>query len=166
MNMTTTNISKLASKEDLSVSTDKSNKRSERSENEKEEVFHKEKQLCTRCKHETEAETRPEKNIKDKGKATLKSPPELPPTFKRNSNAKSHRLVTISGMIKIAIRSRKAEKSSQQLLQERYEDGDREVGLLGAPSGKFEYYVRYSKPDSHNQYPIKPTGWDLNKPAT
>ncbi|KAF3431907.1 hypothetical protein FNV43_RR26643 [Rhamnella rubrinervis] len=55
VNMTTTNISKLASRKDLSVSTDKSNKRSERSENEKEEVFHKEKQLCTRCKHKIEA---------------------------------------------------------------------------------------------------------------
>ncbi|KAF3436864.1 hypothetical protein FNV43_RR19617 [Rhamnella rubrinervis] len=72
--------------------------------------------------------------------------------------------VTISRDDQHRIVSRKAEKSSQQLLQERYEDGDREVGLLGAPSGKFEYYVQYSKPDSHNQYPIKPTGWDLNKP--
>ncbi|KAF3434658.1 hypothetical protein FNV43_RR21743 [Rhamnella rubrinervis] len=130
VNMTTANISKLAPRKDLSVSMDRSNKRSERSKNEKEEVFHKEKQLCTCCKHEIEAETRPEKNIKDKGKATLKSPP----------------------------------KTSQQLLQERYEDGDRKVGLLGAPSGKFEYYVQYSKPDSHHQCPIKPTGWDLNKP--
>ncbi|KAF3449051.1 hypothetical protein FNV43_RR09775 [Rhamnella rubrinervis] len=43
------------------------------------------------CKHEIEAETRPEKNIKDKGKATLKSPPESygPYSPKRNSNAKS-----------------------------------------------------------------------------
>ncbi|KAF3438742.1 hypothetical protein FNV43_RR21506 [Rhamnella rubrinervis] len=180
VNMTTTNISKLAPKKDLSVSTDRSNKRCERSENEREEI--KEKQLCTHCKHEIEAETRPEKDIKYNGKAILKSPPESygPYSPKRNFKAKSvfSRLgsiinqvqlrlslqVTISQDDQHRIVSLKAEKSSQQLLRGRYEDGDHEVGLLGAPSGKFEYYVQYLKPNSYHQYPIKPTGWDLDKP--
>lgn len=30
-------------------------------------------------------------------------------------------------------------------MQERYEAGDPEVDLLGEPSGKFDYYVLYSK---------------------
>lgn len=34
-------------------------------------------------------------------------------------------------------------KSQQQFLQERYEKGDPEVGLLGEHSGKFDYYVLY-----------------------
>ncbi|KAF3456741.1 hypothetical protein FNV43_RR01395 [Rhamnella rubrinervis] len=46
----------------------------------------------------------------------------------------------------------------------KYENRDPEVGLLGAPSGKFEYYMQYSKPDSYHQYPIKHIGWDLDKP--
>ncbi|KAF3456028.1 hypothetical protein FNV43_RR00671 [Rhamnella rubrinervis] len=46
-----------------------------------------------------------------------------------------------------------------------YENEDHEVGLLGAPpSVKFDYYVQYLKPDNYHQYPIKPTGWDLDKP--
>ncbi|KAF3455229.1 hypothetical protein FNV43_RR05677 [Rhamnella rubrinervis] len=77
MNMTMANISKLALRVDLSVSTDRSNKQFERLENEKGEIFHKEKQSCIQCKHETEAETRLEKDIKDKGKATLKSNPRV-----------------------------------------------------------------------------------------
>ncbi|ESQ47393.1 hypothetical protein EUTSA_v10028344mg [Eutrema salsugineum] len=40
---------------------------------------------------------------------------------------------------------RRKKKSSQQILKERYESGDPEVGLLGEPTGKeFEYYVLYS----------------------
>lgn len=35
------------------------------------------------------------------------------------------------------------EKSQQQIFQERYENGDPEVGLLGDPSGKFDYFVLY-----------------------
>lgn len=38
---------------------------------------------------------------------------------------------------------RNGKKSSQQLLQERYEAGDLELGFLGDPSGKFDYYVLY-----------------------
>ncbi|KAJ9550757.1 hypothetical protein OSB04_014802 [Centaurea solstitialis] len=34
-------------------------------------------------------------------------------------------------------------KRSQQKLKERYESGDSTIGLLGEPSGKFDYYVRY-----------------------
>lgn len=40
---------------------------------------------------------------------------------------------------------RKGKKTPQQLLQDRYEKGDPEVGLLGEPSGKFDFYVLYPK---------------------
>ncbi|ESQ39483.1 hypothetical protein EUTSA_v10001272mg [Eutrema salsugineum] len=51
---------------------------------------------------------------------------------------------------------RRKKKSSQQILKERYESGDPEVGLLGEPTGKeFEYYVLYSNgstpPTPHNE---------------
>ncbi|ESQ39485.1 hypothetical protein EUTSA_v10001266mg [Eutrema salsugineum] len=51
---------------------------------------------------------------------------------------------------------RKKKKSSQQILKQRYEWGDPEVGLLGEPMGKeFEYYVLYSNgstpPTSDNE---------------
>nr|GFA73144.1 putative zinc finger, CCHC-type [Tanacetum cinerariifolium] len=36
-------------------------------------------------------------------------------------------------------------KSSQKKLKRRYEKGDPTVGLLGEPSGKFDYYVLYPK---------------------
>jgi len=49
-------------------------------------------------------------------------------------------------------------KSIQQQLKERYEAGDPRVGLLGEPSGKFDYYVLY--PDPLPSEPIIPTGWD------
>ncbi|GJV11255.1 hypothetical protein Tco_1352796 [Tanacetum coccineum] len=39
----------------------------------------------------------------------------------------------------------KKRKSSQQKLKRRYEKGDPTVGLLGEPSGKFDYYVLYPK---------------------
>ncbi|KAL6983356.1 hypothetical protein U1Q18_052610 [Sarracenia purpurea var. burkii] len=39
---------------------------------------------------------------------------------------------------------KKRKKSSQQLLKERYEAKDPEVGLLGESSGKFDFYVLYS----------------------
>ncbi|GJR02267.1 putative zinc finger, CCHC-type containing protein [Tanacetum coccineum] len=41
----------------------------------------------------------------------------------------------------------KKRKSSQQKLKRRYEKGDPIVGLLGEPSGKFNYYVLYPKAD-------------------
>lgn len=41
---------------------------------------------------------------------------------------------------------KRKQKSPQQLLQDRYEKGDPQVGLLGEPSGKFDYYVLYPKP--------------------
>nr|GEX51999.1 putative zinc finger, CCHC-type [Tanacetum cinerariifolium] len=49
-------------------------------------------------------------------------------------------------------------KSSQQILKRRYEKGDPTVGLLGEPSGKFDYYVLYPKaepnqPPSPSQLP-------------
>ncbi|GKE51786.1 hypothetical protein Tco_1486942 [Tanacetum coccineum] len=61
-------------------------------------------------------------------------------------------------------------KSSQQKLKRRYEKGDPTVGLLGEPSGKFDYYVLYPKvepsqplspphktpPSPHKPPPISP----------
>ncbi|XP_019087516.1 PREDICTED: uncharacterized protein LOC104724406 [Camelina sativa] len=42
-------------------------------------------------------------------------------------------------------RRRRKKKTTQQILKERFESGDPQVGLLGEPSGKnFEYYVLYS----------------------
>ncbi|KAI3824590.1 hypothetical protein L1987_06053 [Smallanthus sonchifolius] len=37
----------------------------------------------------------------------------------------------------------KKKKGSQKSLKKRYEAGDPRVGLLGEPSGKFDYYVLY-----------------------
>ncbi|KAF3432609.1 hypothetical protein FNV43_RR27349 [Rhamnella rubrinervis] len=123
VNMTTTNISKLATKVDLSVSTDRSTNQSERPENEK-EIFHKEKQLCIHCKYEIEAEIRLEKDIKNKGKAMLKPPLESygPYNPKRNSKTKF-----------VFIR-------------------------LGSMIDQVQLRL------SCHKYPIKPTGWDLDKP--
>ena len=45
--------------------------------------------------------------------------------------------ITISRNDQHRIVSQKAEKGSQQLLREKYKDGDSEVGLLGESSGKF-----------------------------
>ena len=53
-------------------------------------------------------------------------------------------------------------KSSQQLLRERYENGDPEVGLLGEHSGKFDYYVLYPRYSSLDHPPVVPTGWDTD----
>nr|GEY09021.1 putative zinc finger, CCHC-type [Tanacetum cinerariifolium] len=39
----------------------------------------------------------------------------------------------------------KKQKSSQRKLKRRFEKGDPTVGLLGEPSGKFDYYVLYTK---------------------
>nr|GEU41980.1 putative zinc finger, CCHC-type [Tanacetum cinerariifolium] len=48
-------------------------------------------------------------------------------------------------------------KSSQQKLKRRYEKGDPTVGLLGEPSGKFDYYVLYTKAEpSQPPSPRKP----------
>ncbi|KAI3742160.1 hypothetical protein L1987_59840 [Smallanthus sonchifolius] len=37
----------------------------------------------------------------------------------------------------------KKKKGSQRSRRKRYEAGDPKVGLLGEPSGKFDYYVLY-----------------------
>lgn len=54
-------------------------------------------------------------------------------------------------------------KSPQQLLQERYEAEDPEVGLLGDPSGKFDYYMLYPRkkkiPDA-----LPPDEWGMKPP--
>lgn len=40
-----------------------------------------------------------------------------------------------------------------------------EFDTLGQPSGKFDYYVRYTGPDIEGMQveDVKPTGWDLNE---
>nr|GFC54768.1 putative zinc finger, CCHC-type [Tanacetum cinerariifolium] len=53
------------------------------------------------------------------------------------------------------------QKSLQQKLKRRYEKGDPTVGLLGEPSGKFDYYVLYpkaepSQPPSPHKPPSQP----------
>ncbi|GJS47542.1 putative zinc finger, CCHC-type containing protein [Tanacetum coccineum] len=48
----------------------------------------------------------------------------------------------------------KKRKSSQQKLKRRYEKGDPTVGLLGEPSGKFDYYVLY--PKAEPSQPLSP----------
>ena len=53
-------------------------------------------------------------------------------------------------------KSKKKKKSSQQMLKERYEAGDPTVGLLGEHSGKFDYYVQYSKPPEPDPALIPP----------
>ncbi|KAL2518739.1 Reverse transcriptase domain-containing protein [Abeliophyllum distichum] len=53
--------------------------------------------------------------------------------------------------------SRKA-RTSQHKLQEEYEQKSPHVGLLGEPSGKFDYYVTYTPPPRSDD-PIVPTGW-------
>ncbi|GKE08191.1 elongation factor 2-like protein, partial [Tanacetum coccineum] len=45
-------------------------------------------------------------------------------------------------------------KSSQQKLKRMYEKGDLTVGLLGEPSGKFDYYVLY--PKAEPSQPLSP----------
>lgn len=52
---------------------------------------------------------------------------------------------------------------SQQVLKERYDAGDPEVGILGEHSGKFDYYVLYSSPklsdvSSSDDFSIGPHG--------
>ena len=42
-------------------------------------------------------------------------------------------------------RERRPKERKSPLRRERYEKGDPEVDLLGKPTGKFEYYVLYSK---------------------
>ncbi|KAK1398016.1 hypothetical protein POM88_007879 [Heracleum sosnowskyi] len=61
-------------------------------------------------------------------------------------------------------RSRKGRKKSiQQKLKERYEKGDPEVGLLGEESGKFDYYVLYSK-RSQECNMLQPSSYDDDFP--
>ncbi|KAF4402876.1 hypothetical protein G4B88_010328 [Cannabis sativa] len=47
-------------------------------------------------------------------------------------------------------------------LKKKLEKGDKTIGLLGQPSGKFDYIVKYSAPKSYNQPMPEPTGWDSN----
>ncbi|KAL2534383.1 hypothetical protein Adt_07734 [Abeliophyllum distichum] len=49
-------------------------------------------------------------------------------------------------------------RSSQHKLQKEYERKSPHVGLLGEPSGKFDYYVTYTRPPRTDD-PIVPTGW-------
>lgn len=54
------------------------------------------------------------------------------------------------------LHKRKKQKSPQQILQDRYNSGDPQVGLLGEPSGKFDYYVLYPKPTFDPIFPTPP----------
>ncbi|KAI0512402.1 hypothetical protein KFK09_013041 [Dendrobium nobile] len=64
-------------------------------------------------------------------------------------------------------RKKTGKKSHQQVLWERYENGDPTVGPLGEPSGKFDYIVEYRTEEgkrrlldtSYDQ--IVTTGWDV-----
>jgi hypothetical protein len=51
---------------------------------------------------------------------------------------------------------RSKRKTSQRILKERYERGDPEVGLLGQPSGKFDFYVLYR--NNHPEVNVIDTG--------
>ncbi|GMN21490.1 hypothetical protein TIFTF001_047286 [Ficus carica] len=49
--------------------------------------------------------------------------------------------------------------SSGKKLKKRHQDGDKQVGTLGQPSGKFDFLVTYSPPP-RTDGPIIPTGWE------
>ncbi|GMN51363.1 hypothetical protein TIFTF001_020519 [Ficus carica] len=49
--------------------------------------------------------------------------------------------------------------SSGKKLKKRFQDGDKQVGTLGQPSGKFDFLVTYS-PSPRTDGPIIPTGWE------
>jgi len=51
---------------------------------------------------------------------------------------------------------RRKKKGSQRALKKRYEAGDPNVGLLGEPSGKFDYYVLYGEPSKSETPNPKP----------
>ncbi|KAL2486357.1 hypothetical protein Adt_31113 [Abeliophyllum distichum] len=54
--------------------------------------------------------------------------------------------------------TRSPSQSSQRKLQMAYEQSSPHVGLLGEPSGKFDYFVTYTPPPSTDER-IIPTGW-------
>ena len=60
--------------------------------------------------------------------------------------------------------NQKEKKSSQKILQQKYEDKDLEVDLLGEPSGKFDYYVLYPKRTS-KPTTLKPCKPDFPSPS-
>lgn len=66
---------------------------------------------------------------------------------------------------KLYPKKRKGKKSPQQLLQERYEAGDPEVGLLGDPSEKFDYYVLYLKKKTPFNDALPPDDWGKKPPS-
>nr|GEX01971.1 putative zinc finger, CCHC-type [Tanacetum cinerariifolium] len=85
-------------------------------------------------------------------------------------NCKSYQdeAVNIDGDDEDLLRKR---KSSQQKLKRRYEKDDPTVGLLGEPSGKFDYYVLYPKvepspPPSPSQPPSPRKPPSLHKPPS
>ena len=49
--------------------------------------------------------------------------------------------------------------STKRKLKRRLEKGDKSVGLLGQPSGKFDYIVNYTVPGFTTPV-YKPTGWE------
>ncbi|WP_375618967.1 hypothetical protein [Bartonella sp. AC134YNZD] len=54
-------------------------------------------------------------------------------------------------------KGKKKKKSENQILKERYEAGDPEVGLLGEPSGKFDYYVLYPRRENPTELLEEPS---------
>lgn len=48
-------------------------------------------------------------------------------------------------------------KTSQKTLRDRYLAGDPQIGLLGEPSGKFDYYVLYETKKNTNSPPSTPS---------
>ncbi|XP_022880271.1 uncharacterized protein LOC111397527 [Olea europaea var. sylvestris] len=56
-------------------------------------------------------------------------------------------------------RKKKKKKNSQQKLREAYENKSAEVDLLGEPSRKFDYYVKYTPPPTSDESIIL-TSWD------
>ncbi|KAI3813875.1 hypothetical protein L1987_18610 [Smallanthus sonchifolius] len=60
----------------------------------------------------------------------------------------------------------KKKKGFQKSLKKRYEAGDPSVGLLGEPSGKFDYYVLYGdSPPKSKPKPCKPSSLRTLRPS-
>ncbi|GKE39534.1 hypothetical protein Tco_1462939 [Tanacetum coccineum] len=56
----------------------------------------------------------------------------------------------------------KKQKSSQEKLKRRYEKGNPTIGLLGEPSGKFDYYVLYPKAEPNKKPNNYRSNWHAN----
>lgn len=61
-------------------------------------------------------------------------------------------------------KSQSHKHSQQQFLQERFEKGDPEAGLLGEHSGKFDYYVLYPISQFSSPTALPPDNWGESPP--